>query len=93
MKRRYKIAILVSAGFVAWIGLTGPDICIFVAGPQPSWLGSDNACGPMVTYEFQKYFGILWYDTEEVDIQDTAKRLKSAGGRQDHLLAAHLENS
>lgn len=76
MKRRYKIAILVSAGFVAWIGLTGNDMCILVAGPQPSWLGSDNACGPVVTYELQRYFGILWHDTEDVDVQDAVKRLE-----------------
>lgn len=63
MRGRYKTAILVSAGLVAWIGLAGPGVCIFVDGPQPSWMGSDGTCGPMVTYEFQKYFGILWYDT------------------------------
>ena len=56
-------------------------MCIFVDGPQSSWLGSDNACGPTVTYEFQRYFGILWYDAEEVyvqdvDVQDAVKRLE-----------------
>lgn len=76
MKRIYKIAILASAGFVTWIGLTGPEICIFVDGPQPNWLGSDNGCGPMATYEFQRYFGILWYETVGGNVWDAAKHLE-----------------
>lgn len=76
LKGRYKVAILVSAGFVAWIGLAGSHVCILVAGPQPSWLGSYGGCGPLVTYEFQKYFGILWYDAEGEDIRDAVKRME-----------------
>ena len=89
MKRRYKIAMLASAGFVAWIGLAGSHVCILVAGPQPSWLGSDNGCGPLVTYEFQKYFGILWYDAEDGDIQDAAKRLEGPVMVSGYLSGTH----
>jgi len=78
LKRRYKIAILASAGFAAWAGLTGPGMCIFVDGPQPSWLGSDNGCGPVVTYEFQKHFGILWHETGGGSVWDMVKHLKGS---------------
>ncbi len=61
MKTKYKIIIVISLIFVGWMGVTGPGMCIFVDGPQPDWLGSDNGCGPSVTYEIQKFFGILWY--------------------------------
>ena len=67
MKTRYKIIIVISLIFVGWMGVTGHGMCIFVDGQQPDWLGSDNGCGPSITYEIQKFFGILWYP----EIQNT----------------------
>lgn len=61
MKIRTKIIIITSLIFVSWLGLSSSSTCIFVDGPQPDWFGSDNGCGPYITYEIQKYFGILWY--------------------------------
>ena len=40
---------------------------------RPSWPGPDGVCSPMVTYEFQKYFGILWYEVEDGNAQNTVK--------------------
>ncbi len=62
MRTRFKIIIIISIIFAVWIGVTASNVCIFVNGPTPDWLGSHNGCGPYVTYEIQKYFGILWYD-------------------------------
>ncbi|MGY5149690.1 MAG: hypothetical protein ACW9W3_06475 [Candidatus Nitrosopumilus sp. bin_68KS] len=62
MKTRYKIVILISIILIVWIGVTVPGLCIFVDGSTPNWLGSHGGCGPYVTYEIQRYFGILWYD-------------------------------
>ncbi len=62
MKTRYNIIILISVIFVVWIGASISNVCIFVDGPTPDWLGSHNGCGPLITYEIQKYFRILWYD-------------------------------
>ena len=64
MKTRYKILIVISIIFVSWTGVTAPNMCIFVDGPTPDWLGSHNGCGPLVTYEIQNYFGILWEDPD-----------------------------
>jgi len=62
MKIKYKFIIVVSIIFVVWMGMTTANVCIFVDGPTPNWLGSHDGCGPMSTYEIQKYFGIFWYD-------------------------------
>jgi len=62
MKSKYKILILIFIIFVSWMSMAASQICIFVDGPTPNWLGSHNGCGPFVTYEIQKYFGILWYN-------------------------------
>ncbi|AJW70340.1 hypothetical protein [Nitrosopumilus adriaticus] len=62
MKTRYKVIITGSVIFAVWIGVSVTGICIFVDGETPDWLGSQNGCGPYLTYEIQKYFGILWYD-------------------------------
>lgn len=84
------ITILVSAGFVAWIGLTAPGVCIFAVGPQPSWLGSHGGCGPVVTYEFQKYFGILWYDAEDGNVQDVAKCLERPVANSEYYFGTYV---
>ena len=62
MKTRTKIIIIISVIFVVWIGVTSFGVCILVDGSTPDWLGSQGGCGPYVTYEIQKYFGLLWYD-------------------------------
>ena len=65
MNGKYKIAIIIiSAIFVVWIGITGANICVFTAGPTPIWLGSHSGCGPYITHEIQKNFGILGYEPE-----------------------------
>ena len=61
MKSRHKIAIITSIAFCAWVGIAAPGVCVFTDGPSPDWLGSNDGCDPLVTYELQKYFGILWY--------------------------------
>ena len=61
MKNRHKIAIITSIIFCTWVGITAPSVCVFIDGPSPDWLGSNHGCGPLITYELQKYFGILWY--------------------------------
>lgn len=63
MKTRYKISIVISIIFVSWIGVSASNTCIFSDGPTPDWLGSHNGCGPLITYEIQNYFGILWQNT------------------------------
>lgn len=62
MKTITKILLVISLIFIFWIGITAPSMCIFVDGSTPGWLGSHYGCGPVITYEIQKYFGILWYD-------------------------------
>ena len=61
MKTICKIGILISITFVMWASVSISNVCIFVDGPTPHWLGPNNGCGPYVTYEIQKHFGILWY--------------------------------
>ena len=72
MNGKYKIAIIISAIFVVWVGVTGPNMCLFVDGPTPVWLGSQGGCGPTVTYEIQKSFGILGYEPEPELMEEPA---------------------
>ena len=72
MNGKYKIAIIISAIFVVWMGVTGPNMCLFVDGPTPVWLGSQGGCGPTVTYEIQKSFGILGYEPEPELMEEPA---------------------
>lgn len=61
MKTRYKITLIVfGISLAIIIGMTSGTTCILVDGTPPGWLGSENGCGPLLTYEIQKYFEILW---------------------------------
>ena len=60
MKTRYKITAMISGIIVAMmIGMTSATTCIYVDGDPPRWLGSENACGPWLTYEIQKLFALM----------------------------------
>ena len=48
--------------FVTLVSVSASSVCIFVDGPTPHWLGSNNGCEPYVTYEIQKHFGIFWHE-------------------------------
>ena len=72
MNGKYKIAIIISAIFVVWMGVTGPNMCLFVDGPTPVWLGSHSGCGPYVPYEIQRSFGILGYELEPELMEEPA---------------------
>ena len=54
------------------MGVTGPNMCLFVDGPTPVWLGSHSGCGPYVTYEIQRSFGILGYEPEPELMEEPA---------------------
>jgi len=59
MKTRYKITAIISGIIVAMmIGMTSATTCIYVED-SPRRLGSENACGPWLTYEVQKLFALM----------------------------------
>ncbi len=63
MKMKTKNKILVAVGLFTSVLIVsmGAGTCILVAEGAPNdWLGSNNGCGPMLTYIIHDYFGIFW---------------------------------
>ena len=93
MNGKYKIAIIISAIFVVWMGVTGPNMCLFIDGPTPVWLGSQDGCGPRVTYEIQKSFGILGYEPEpELMEKFTRPGISYEGDQSAQTILPYTEN-
>lgn len=59
MKTKFKLVIISSIVLVSIITITGGTTCVFDVEDR-NWLGSENGCGPSITYAIQNYFGIFW---------------------------------
>ncbi len=61
MKTLHLVIIIVITGVLFMIVMMSGETCIVVVKGSPNnWLGSTDGCGPTLTYEIHRYFGIFW---------------------------------